>query len=154
MPRPLAVPAVLFLIHCALAAETARAARAVDYLTEDLRARVEKLKSNVRETATNPTNQTERARVLWDWANASALDGGNLPVNLTSTLTRALAYPEGTRGREAILDGYVEELTLIDEQPDALYVWAFEGQIGTNEACANPPYAWKQACEVLRAAKA
>ena len=74
MPRPLAVLAVLF-IQFALTAGPAKAAPALDYLTDDLRARVEKLKSDVRETPTNPTNQTERARVLWDWTNAFALDG-------------------------------------------------------------------------------
>ncbi len=104
MPRPLAVLAVLFLVQFALTSEPAKAAQALDYLTDDLRARVEKLKSDVRETATNPTNQTERARVLWDWTNAFALDGGDLPVNLTAMLTRALVYPERLRGREATLE--------------------------------------------------
>lgn len=120
MPRPPALLAVLFLLQFALTAEPAKAAPVFDYLTDDLRSRVEKLKSDVRETPTNPTNQTERARVLWDWANAFALDGGDLPVNLTAMLARALVYPERLRGREATLDGYVEELSLVDEHPDAI----------------------------------
>ena len=41
---------------------------------------------------------------------------------------------------------------LVDEKPDALYVWAYLGQIGTSEACADPQSAWAKAAEVLRAA--
>jgi hypothetical protein len=43
---------------------------------------------------------------------------------------------------------------LVREQPDALYIWAWEGQVGTDEACKDPPTAWAKACEVLAAAKA
>jgi hypothetical protein len=43
---------------------------------------------------------------------------------------------------------------LVREKPDALYIWAWEGQIGTDEACEDPPAAWAKACEVLAAAKA
>jgi hypothetical protein len=42
---------------------------------------------------------------------------------------------------------------LVRERPDALYVWAWEGQIGTTETCDNPALAWDKACEVLRMAK-
>ena len=42
---------------------------------------------------------------------------------------------------------------LADEQPDGLYVWAWQGQIGTSESCENPGQAWLLACEVLRHAK-
>ena len=42
---------------------------------------------------------------------------------------------------------------LISEQPDALYTWAYNGQLGTSEACANPELAWSKAAEVLREAK-
>jgi hypothetical protein len=38
-------------------------------------------------------------------------------------------------------------------RPDALYVWAYEGQVGTGEACDDPERAWAEACGVLRAAK-
>jgi hypothetical protein len=38
-------------------------------------------------------------------------------------------------------------------RPHGLYVWAFEGQVGTNEACDDPPRAWAAACAVLRLAK-
>lgn len=42
---------------------------------------------------------------------------------------------------------------LCGARPDALYVWAYEGQVGTSEACDDPPRAWAEACVVLRQAK-
>lgn len=42
---------------------------------------------------------------------------------------------------------------LVELQPDALYVWAWEGQIGTTESCDDPARAWAEACAVLRLAK-
>ena len=42
---------------------------------------------------------------------------------------------------------------LIREQPDALYVWAWRGQIGTTESCDDPDTAWQYACQVLKMAK-
>ena len=42
---------------------------------------------------------------------------------------------------------------LVRERPDALYVWAWYGQIGTTEACADPETAWRYAVDVLRMAK-
>ena len=42
---------------------------------------------------------------------------------------------------------------LVREKPDAPYVWAYLGQLGTVEACEDPDLAWQRACEVLRMAK-
>jgi hypothetical protein len=42
---------------------------------------------------------------------------------------------------------------LCGTRPDALYVWASEGQAGTSESCDDPPRAWDEACAVLRLAK-
>lgn len=42
---------------------------------------------------------------------------------------------------------------LVSQQPDALYVWAYKGQVGMAESCDDPPAAWEAACEVLRLAK-
>jgi hypothetical protein len=55
------------------------------------------------------------------------------------------------KGKESrILDqGHV----LVREQPDALYVWAWLGQVGTAESCEDPEASWRCASEVLRAAK-
>jgi len=42
---------------------------------------------------------------------------------------------------------------IIARNPDAFYVWAWEGQIGTYESCANPALAWAEASKVLKMAK-
>lgn len=42
---------------------------------------------------------------------------------------------------------------LVRERPDALYVWAWEGQVGTTESCEDPARAWSSAREVLALAK-
>ena len=42
---------------------------------------------------------------------------------------------------------------LVREQPDAMYVWAWHGQIGTTETCDAPETAWRYACDVLKMAK-
>ncbi|MEZ4864690.1 MAG: hypothetical protein R3C14_25490 [Caldilineaceae bacterium] len=54
-------------------------------------------------------------------------------------------------GREARILAQGE--VMVRHQPDALYVWAWEGQIGTKESCDNPQLAWAHACDVLRLAK-
>ncbi len=54
-------------------------------------------------------------------------------------------------GREARIREQGE--IMVRRQPDAFYVWAWEGQIGTYESCANPAAAWAEACSVLRMAK-
>ena len=42
---------------------------------------------------------------------------------------------------------------LLREKPDALYVWAWKGQIGTDESCADPKTAWEYAVKILKMAK-
>jgi hypothetical protein len=42
---------------------------------------------------------------------------------------------------------------LVRERPDALYVWAWKGQVGTTESCDDPETAWRCACEALANAK-
>ncbi len=91
-----------------------------DYLSPDLRARVEKLKADVAYLPTDQHNMTERSRVLWQWANAWALAGGGLPVNLTQTVAAIAAYPDLARQLPAVIDAYIYELTLHDEEPEAL----------------------------------
>jgi hypothetical protein len=41
----------------------------------------------------------------------------------------------------------------VREQPDALYIWAWESQIGTKETCDDPTLSWAKAREVLAMAK-
>lgn len=54
-------------------------------------------------------------------------------------------------GREARVREQGE--IMVRRNPDAFYVWAWEGQIGVYESCANPELAWAEACKVLRMAK-
>jgi len=59
------------------------AAVAQDYLDSELRIAVMRLQQD----AANPTtlaNYPERSEVLWRWANAYAVSGGYVPVNLTA----------------------------------------------------------------------
>ncbi len=55
------------------------------------------------------------------------------------------------RGREERV--FTQGEVLVKQQPDALYIWAWEGQIGTKESCEDPLAAWAKACDVLRLAK-
>ena len=57
-----------------------------NFLSPELREKVESLKQAVERNPTTPGAYTQRARVLWDWANAYALSGGFLPVNLTTSV--------------------------------------------------------------------
>ena len=114
--KPLAVAALLGIVACCAAAT---AQDAPDYLTPDLRARVETLKADVERTPSNRANARARARTLLDWVNAYALAGRYVPVNATSVASGVLAYP-GRAGRIWALDPAVRELALLDEQPDAV----------------------------------
>ena len=91
-----------------------------DYMTPDLRARVEKLKADAEFLPTDAINLAQRANVLWQWANAYALTGGVLPVNLTQTVAVVTAYPELTPTATTMIDDFIFEMTLLDEQPEAL----------------------------------
>jgi hypothetical protein len=55
-------------------------------------------------------------------------------------------------GREARIVDLGDEL--IGAKPDALYVWAWEAQIGTTESCDDPIRAWAASVEVIRRAQA
>ena len=43
---------------------------------------------------------------------------------------------------------------LIEERPDAIYTWAYNGQLGTSETCEDPERAWALTAQVLREASA
>lgn len=43
---------------------------------------------------------------------------------------------------------------LVRTRPDALYVWAWEAQIGTTESSDDPALCWANTCDILRLAKA
>ena len=55
---------------------------AEDYLTSDLRNHVEGLKAAIGEKPTDPSVLKERASLAWEWANALALSGGTIPMEM------------------------------------------------------------------------
>ncbi|MEZ5551794.1 MAG: DUF3604 domain-containing protein [Pseudomonadales bacterium] len=105
-----------------------------DYLSPELRARVEQLKAEVAAAPSDASNREVRARVLWDWANAYALKGGVLPVNLTQAITIIFAYADALGPRRAGIDEFIFEMSLLDEQPDA--IGTLQADVGPFEAGA------------------
>ena len=110
---------ILLAVCLCLLSITTAAAATPDYLPPDLRERVEKLKVDVALSPTTPINASQRLTVLWDWANAFALSGRYVPVNLIAATRPNLPDPVGARAAGA-LDSYVRELSLYDEEPDAI----------------------------------
>ncbi len=91
-----------------------------DYLTPELRERVEALKAEVAAEATGPATREDRVRVLWDWMNAYSRTGGTLPVNAVTVAIRVLTYPQAADGTGAAVDDFIKEFTLKDEEPNAI----------------------------------
>ncbi|MCS5568699.1 MAG: hypothetical protein NZ768_00095, partial [Pseudomonadales bacterium] len=106
----------LFLVFTAAIWVTAGASAAEnppDYLSDELRSRVETLKVNASNTPTDLVNIKPRLRTLWDWLNAYALSGGYVPVNATQSISQMSAYPlTATNNRFAQFDRMIREFTL------------------------------------------
>ena len=132
--RRVAAAAVLVVtVGCA---DRAKQASTDDYLSGELRREVEKLKYDVAQSPTTAATLPERVDVLWPWANAYALTGGPMPVNFPLEVTVVRWGAADGRGPDdtivedmdfftltrlsSVMDGYVRELTLKDETPDAL----------------------------------
>jgi len=116
--------AILLLIGTTVSA----AERASDYLSPELRARVERLKVDAETPTDSPEELDRRLRTLWEWANAYALGGGQLPIDFSSAvawsntrLRLGVGEPGMTLGRvKAFLRQAVREFRLKDEMPDAM----------------------------------
>ena len=107
-----------------------------DYLSPDLRAKVEQLKIDRAAAPTSSANVYERVDILWEWANAYALTGGPLPVNFAlDTAIMRWAEADGSPPDVRLvadvelntvedyvpyIDRYLEELQIKDEDPGAL----------------------------------
>lgn len=96
-----------------------------DYLSRELRLRVEELKREVSRAPTTAQTLAERTDVLWEWANAYALSGRSLPIALTRHVARArlATAVEDEALTETLLDvtdDYVRELQVKDERPNDL----------------------------------
>ena len=92
-----------------------------DYLTAELRTRVERLKTDVESVPTDETTIAARAEVLADWADAYALGGGEVGLEGPRVRLRATLPPRGPAARRASadIDRLVREFALRDE-PGAL----------------------------------
>ncbi len=95
-----------------------------------LQARVDELIAEIDREPTTPETARERAQVVWEWANAVAMERGFIPVNTTQVL-RALMNPAPgeevpPRGQARQLDDYVGRLALID-QPGRLGTLTIDG---------------------------
>ena len=104
-----------FFAHLCLAQPTTQP----DYLTPDLRARVDQLKNTYRSLPTDAANVGARAALTWDWINAFALAGRYVPVNSTQTVS-ALMGPRRPPLFNLLLDGVIDELAFFDNHPDGL----------------------------------
>ena len=94
-----------------------------DYLAPDLRTAVEALKADVAREATSNETARDRARVMWQWANAFALSERFIPVNVTAITNAIMAIlPEDPVPPRLMkgLDDFIREFRVRDEQPDAI----------------------------------
>lgn len=107
-----------------------------DYLTPELRYRVERLKTALADAPTSAETLGERNDVLWSWANAYALTGNPIPQDLPVIVrgargladAKAETIPERMKG---LIEFYIWELTVKDEMPDGMPVLtlSMEGQV-------------------------
>jgi hypothetical protein len=95
-----------------------------DDLDPVLRAEVEQLKLAAEQEITSSANLADRLDVLWRWANAYALSGRPLPVNLPRDVGYlGISVTDGTEpdpAQLAEIDGYIRELAVHDAQPTAI----------------------------------
>ena len=108
--RPYLLVLLLGLAPGAFAAE--------DYLDAELRAAVDLLQQDAAQPTTL-ANFPQRSNILWRWANAFAVSGGYVPVNLTA-IARTKLPDVPTPSTLRAIDDYVAEMTLLDSQPGAL----------------------------------
>ncbi len=91
-----------------------------DYLPDDLRLRVEQLKTEFHTIETDRHNASARAHLAWEWLNAYALNGGYMPVNATLAVAAVLGRPPVGPASIAGLNSVIEELSFLDDNPDAI----------------------------------
>ena len=91
-------------------------------LNPELRIKVEKLKKAAARVSTSERNIAERVDVLWDWANAFALTGGVIPVDLPPAVSIIRGWPTAFSNLRfsELVDAYIHELRIKDEQPEAI----------------------------------
>ena len=100
-----------------------------DYLSADLRSRVEALKDEAKRSSDDPEILASRLATLWEWANAYSLTGGPVPggfPQLTANANRTLRrLPDGGAqlpfGRiSRFIEQFTREFQIKDESPVAI----------------------------------
>ncbi len=93
-----------------------------DYLSPELRQRVEHLKEELPSQPSSTENGWERGNLVWEWANAYAVSGGTLPVELPAIMARIMSRRGKGIGKGNLdsMDSFIRELQLRDEQPLAI----------------------------------
>ena len=142
----LSVAVLLLNIH-ATAAEP-------DYMTGELRERVEALKAAYRSEATTPDTYLERAAVAWEWVNAYARTGKSVPVNITTGIRPVLPYAPARRSRCGSTIAWVKKplnlaaasLSLVTSNPATgpTRCRILRGCISTGALAATPPGGWER----------
>ena len=61
---------------------------APDYMTPELRAKIEVLKADVKQAATDQSTAADRSKVVFEWINAYAKSGRTVPVEATSVVAQ------------------------------------------------------------------
>ena len=97
-----------------------------DYLSPELRKRVEQLKRDVESSPSTTETSRERALLLFEWANAYAMQGRTLHPE-TASLVAIITQPDFARTSPPriaftllALDNFVWDLSLREAIPDAL----------------------------------
>ena len=99
-----------------------------DYLTADLRQRVEALKLEAPESTDDVAVLSERLDTLWQWANAYSLTGGPVPDAFPQLLANVNRTLRGIGGGAVVpadfvpefIRLYTREFQIKDEQPGAM----------------------------------
>lgn len=89
-----------------------------DYLSPELRSRVEQLKLNVANAPTDENTIAERAELLADWVDAYALAGGEVGLDAPRVRLQATLPPTGNAAvnQSRNVDRFVREFALRDEE--------------------------------------
>jgi hypothetical protein len=94
-------------------------------LPSDLRERVQRLEADVAQAPTRLGTLANRAAVLWEWANALAIEGGVIPDDLPALIAAVRAGAATGRSARSPalaeqLDRYVHELAVKTSAPGAI----------------------------------
>ena len=89
-----------------------------DYMTPELRARVDQLKSDLASEATNESSIVERADLLADWIDAYAMAGGEVGIDAPRVRLQATLAPTGQQAvnQSRNVDQFIREFILRDEE--------------------------------------